>query len=93
VKATRLSQKVHVNATKANPHLEGQWPAAIEEWEAVLRRGDPGGQVFNAAAGLVPHPEELPLDEVTNPEWTELEEDEVLFRRGYATYPVLPLEE
>ena len=50
-------------------------------------------QALNAAAGFVPHPDELALDAVTNPEWTELEEDEVLFRRGYATYPSLPLEE
>ena len=42
---------------------------------------------------MVPHPDELALDEVTNPDWTEPEDDELLFRQGCATYPALPRED
>jgi hypothetical protein len=48
-------------------------------------------QAFNAAAGLVPHPDELALEEVTSPKWAE--EDEAFFRAGSTTYPALLLDE
>src|SRR2546422_2400063 len=42
-------------------------------------------QALNAAAGFVPHPDELALEEVTSPKWAE--EDEAFFRAGSTTYP------
>lgn len=44
-------------------------------------------ETVGLAAGLAPHPEELRLEEVTEPRWIVPEEGEALFVPGCGTYP------